>query len=163
MPFEYEVVDRPAQPYVALRDVVPMDRVSVVADRFGELFGWLGQRSLNPVGPPFLRYRVIQADGRLDMEAGIPVGGEVSAEGAVSVDVLPAGRFLMAEHLGPYSGVGALTADLLAWAHDHLLSFDQHAVALGEEWGCRLEIYPTDPRQEPDPQRWLTLLAFKLA
>jgi hypothetical protein len=33
----------------------------------------------------------------------------------------------------------------------------------GERWGCRLESYLTDPRQEPDMSKWVTQLAFRLA
>jgi hypothetical protein len=33
----------------------------------------------------------------------------------------------------------------------------------GERWGCRLEIYRTDPQAEPDMTKWETELAFRLA
>jgi hypothetical protein len=33
----------------------------------------------------------------------------------------------------------------------------------GERWGGRLEIYLTDPRDEPDMSKWETLLAVRLA
>src|SRR5215831_15721980 len=33
----------------------------------------------------------------------------------------------------------------------------------GERWGCRLEIYHTDPAVEPDMNSWVTELAFRLA
>ena len=33
----------------------------------------------------------------------------------------------------------------------------------GERWGGRLEIYLTDPAQEPDMSKWVTQLAFRLA
>lgn len=33
----------------------------------------------------------------------------------------------------------------------------------GERWGCRLEIYLTDPNEEPDMSKWATQLMFKLA
>jgi hypothetical protein len=56
-----------------------------------------------------------------------------------------------------------VTADLLRWAADRDLVFDQHAGPEGEVWGCRLEIYETDPDDEPDMNRWVTTLAFRLA
>jgi hypothetical protein len=33
----------------------------------------------------------------------------------------------------------------------------------GQEWGCRLEIYKTNPSEEPDMGKWETELAFRLA
>jgi hypothetical protein len=34
---------------------------------------------------------------------------------------------------------------------------------VGERWGCRLEIYHTDPLEQPDMNAWRTELAFRLA
>jgi hypothetical protein len=33
----------------------------------------------------------------------------------------------------------------------------------GDRWGARLEIYESDPAQEPDMDKWVTDLAFRLA
>jgi len=33
----------------------------------------------------------------------------------------------------------------------------------GDAWGARLEVFLTDPRVEPDIERWQTELAFLLA
>jgi hypothetical protein len=33
----------------------------------------------------------------------------------------------------------------------------------GEQWASRVEFYLTDPNQEPDMNKWLTQLAFRLA
>jgi hypothetical protein len=33
----------------------------------------------------------------------------------------------------------------------------------GELWACRLEVYTTNPVEEPDPANWETTRAFKLA
>jgi len=34
---------------------------------------------------------------------------------------------------------------------------------IGERWAARLEIYETDPAEEPDVSKWTTLLAFRLS
>jgi hypothetical protein len=33
----------------------------------------------------------------------------------------------------------------------------------GQRWGCRLEVYNTDPAEEPNMNKWETELAFRLA
>ena len=43
------------------------------------------------------------------------------------------------------------------------LSWDMTPADGGERWGARLEIYLTDPEQEPDMSKWHTQLAFLLA
>ena len=43
------------------------------------------------------------------------------------------------------------------------VAFEQHTGPQGELWGCRLEIYETDPTVEPDMNPWTTTLSFRLA
>src|SRR5260370_41886372 len=55
------------------------------------------------------------------------------------------------------------TKALLDWAAGRGLTWDMSPDAAGERWGSRLEIYLTDPREEPDMSKWVTQLAFRLA
>ena len=73
MPATPEITERSAQPYVAIRADVTMEQLPGLADRFGELFGWLAERGQVPAGPPFFRYHVIDMERRLSVEAGVPV------------------------------------------------------------------------------------------
>lgn len=75
---------------------------------FPELFGWLAEHGMAPAGPPFIRYHVTGAGGELDIELGVPA--DVTADGGTRVrpGVLPAGRYAVLRHTGPYDG---LTAD----------------------------------------------------
>jgi hypothetical protein len=57
----------------------------------------------------------------------------------------------------------AATEALLDWAAEQGLTWDMTPGADGDRWACRLEIYLTDPRQEPDMSKWVTQLAFRLA
>ena len=66
-------------------------------------------------------------------------------------------------HVGHPSELAAATKTLLDWAAAQGLTWDMSPGVNGERWGCRLEIYLTDPRQEPDMSKWVTQLAFKLA
>jgi hypothetical protein len=40
--------------------------------------------------------------------------------------------------------------------------FDMENKPDGEHFACRLEIYESDPVDEPDMNKWVTTLAFKL-
>jgi hypothetical protein len=55
------------------------------------------------------------------------------------------------------------TKALLAWAAEQRLSFDFTQTSAGAMWGCRLEIYHTDPAVEPDMNKWETDLVFRVA
>ena len=161
------VTERPAQPYVAERCVVTMPTISRAADRIPEVAGWLAGRGIAPAGAPFLKYDVIDMDGALEIEAGFPLAGPVDAGDPADGDqvfagILPAGRYVTLTYVGPYSRLGEVTARLLAWAVERGLEWDMTRTPAGERWGCRLEIYKTNPAEEPDPGKWETELAFRL-
>jgi effector-binding domain-containing protein len=163
MEIQAQVVQRDAQAYVAIREAVTMETISEIADRIPEVFGWLGARGVEPTGAPFLKYNVIDMGRRLEIEAGVPVAAEVAGEGDVLAGVLPAGRYATVRHVGPFDQLVDVTAALLDWAAKQGLEWDVVDTDEGQRWGCRLEIYETDPRAEPDMSKWETVLAFKLA
>ena len=157
-----EIIERPEQPYVAISADVTMEQLSGLADRFGEVFGWLAGHGVAPAGPPFFRYHVIDMERLLNVEAGVPVQAPVEGDDRVIAGVLPAGRYGSAIHVGPYDGLIGAVDDLLHWADSQGLEWDKSSADDGEHWRCRLEIYLTDPSQEPDPANWQTQLAFRL-
>lgn len=159
----FEVVEESDQPYVAVTGRVTMDTIPEIADRFDEVFGWLAAHGHQPAGPPFFRYRVIDMERQLVMEAGVPTSTRLNGGDAVEAGVLPAGRYLTTTYVGHPSDLVQVTGDLLDWAAEHGLSFDVQPSAAGEVWGCRLEWMETDPAEEPDMSRWRTRLAFRLA
>jgi effector-binding domain-containing protein len=151
------------QPYVAIDGVVTMTTIPKIADRLPEVFAWLAKKGITPAGPPFFKYDVIDMDGDLKMQVGVPVPELVSGEGPIVFGMMPAGRFATVSHVGHPSQLVDVTRDLLAWTERQGLTFDMWRGSDGEHWGCRLEFYLTDPREEPDMNNWETLLAFRLS
>lgn len=163
METEPEIRQRAAQPYAGISSWVTMATVGSVADRIPEIFGWLGGRGSAPAGPPFFRYHVIDMDRQLEVEAGVPVASAVQDDGDVHAGTLPAGRFAVMTHTGAPDTLMAAAGELLNWALERGLAFDVSQTDVGERWGCRLEIYLTDPAEQPDASKWQTELAFRLA
>ncbi|WP_432562518.1 GyrI-like domain-containing protein [Kineococcus sp. SYSU DK003] len=157
------VTGRAAVPYVGTRRTVTMTTMADIADRIPEVVGWVLENGHAPAGAPFLRYLVIDMERELVVEAGIPVDGPVEAAGEVYAGTLPAGRYATVVHTGHPDDLVGATGDLLRWAEREGLAFDASPGPDGEVWGCRLENYLTDPREEPDMDRWETELAFRLA
>ena len=161
---EPRIVERGAQPYAAIAARVPMEQIANVADTLpGELFGWLGAHGIEPTGAPFFKYNVIDMGAQLELEWGVPVAGPVKGDGRVLSDTLPAGRYASAVHTGPFGGLRDATAALLKWVKENDLIVDAVKTPHGDKFACRLETYLTDPRQEPDPQKWVTEIAMRLA
>ena len=119
-----QIVTRTEQPYVAIRARVTMSELPGLADRLGEVFGWLGAHQIAPAGAPFFRYDVIDMARELEVEAGVPVAVAVAGDGPVSPGVLPAGRYATLTHVGPYGELAAATSTLLDWAAGQGLTWD---------------------------------------
>jgi effector-binding domain-containing protein len=159
----FQVEERAAQPYAYVSDQnVSMGNFAVIADRFGEVFGWLGERGIDPVGPVFFKYNVINMPGPMHIEAGVPIAAPVDGDDAVRAGVLPAGRYVTVRHVGHPDGLVTATRDLLAWAETEGLEFDQWEAPEGHSWAARTEWYFSDPVEVPDLNQWQTELAFKL-
>jgi len=99
----------------------------------------------------------------LEMEAGVPVATATDGDDQMVAGVLPAGQYATLTHVGHPSELMAATKALLDWAAEQGLTWDVTPSEDGDRWACRLENYLTDPRQEPDMNKWVTQLAFKLA
>ena len=159
-----EIVTRAEQPYVALRGHVSMAEIGAFAVRTGEVFAWLGAHGVAPAGPPFLKYNVIDMARQLEIDNGVPVAMPVDgADGDVIAGVIPAGRYATLTHVGHPSELYGATKALLDWAAEQGLTWDMSPGPDGERWGSRVEIYLTDPREEPDMSKWVTRLEFRLA
>ena len=158
-----EIVTRAEQPYVAIRGQMSMAELGAFATRTPEVFAWLGARGLPPAGPPFLKYNVIDMMRQLEVENGVPVAAPADGDAEVVYGILPAGRYATLTHVGHPSELVGATKALLDWAAGQGLAWDMSPGETGDRWASRLEIYLTDPREEPDMSKWVTQLAFRLA
>jgi effector-binding domain-containing protein len=158
-----EVTQRPAQPYVGMTGRVTMATINRIADLMPPVFAFLAKRGITPVDPPFWKYNVIDMERELEIEIGVPVAEPVDGEGDVHAGVLPAGRYVTVTHIGHPNELERVTGELLRWAGEQGLRFDHADSPAGDTWASRIEIYKSDPDQEPDMTKWETELAFKLA
>jgi hypothetical protein len=65
------------QAYIGSTETVAMATIGRAADRIPEIVGWLGEHGAAPAGAPFLRYRVIDMEGTVVVEAGVSVSDSV--------------------------------------------------------------------------------------
>jgi effector-binding domain-containing protein len=160
---EPKLEDRSAQPYVAIRTQATMQELdTVIPQRLGEVFAWLGKQGIAPAGAPFIRYLVIDMDALLDSELGVPVAIALSGDGRISAGVLPAGRYAWLVYTRIDRGIEA-NAALLDWGAEKGLVWDTWAAENGDGFGARLESFLTDPNEEPDRAKWETEVAIRLA
>ena len=158
-----KIVDRPEQPYAYVPFTVRMEEMKTPADQgFPQLFGFLGEQGIAPTSAPFYNYRRIDMAETLDVEAGVPVTQAGKDGDRVRFALLPPGRFVTLDWHGHYDNLEQATAMLVGWVRQVGLAFDMIEKADGDHFACRLEIYETDPSEVPNPEDWVTTLAFKL-
>jgi effector-binding domain-containing protein len=158
-----KIEERNEQPYVGIRTQTPVQNLSqVIPQLLDELFPWLEQHGLEPAGAPFIRYHVINMADQMDVELGIPVATAVPGDGRVSPGVLPAGRYATLIYTDVTKGIEGNKA-LIEWAAQEGLEWDRWEAENGDAFAARYESFLTNPDDEPDPAKWETEVAIRLA
>lgn len=161
---EPKLVERPEQPYVAIKVLVTMQELSkVIPPLNAEVFDWLAKHEGAPSGPPFWKYNVIDMERQLEVEAGVTVQQPMQGDDRVLAGVLPSGMYATLLHTGHPKHMIDATAALLDWGDKQGLTWDRADGPEGDCWTCRLDLHLTDPAEQPDMDKWETELAFKLA
>jgi effector-binding domain-containing protein len=160
---EPRIIERRAQPYLAIRKIVKIPFGTVASKSLADLKRWMRKRGVEAIDAPFFRYNIIDMPSALEIDFGAPTAVEEAGDDAVVSGLLPAGRYASLTYTGPYTGLIKANAALLDWIAAAGLKLDMHSSPAGDVFGCRLEIYLTDPKVEKDRSKWVTELAFKLA
>ena len=161
---EPTIIERPAEPYLSLPVSVNMETIGpAIPDSHARLLAWMSEHDVEPAGPPFVRYNLIDMERELEIEVGLPIRIGVAGDGAIAAGALPAGRYASLIHVGPYEELIDANAALQDWALAKGLAFDMAETPDGDRFGSRLELYLTDPVEEPDPAKWRTEVAYRLA
>lgn len=160
---EPKIENRNAQPYVGIRTQATLQELgTVIPQLLGEVFGWLGKRSVEPSGAPFIRYHVINMADKLDIELGVPVATAMSGDHRISAGVIPAGRYASLIYTGIDNGIEGNKA-LIEWAAANGIRWDRWDDVNGDAFRSRIEYFLTKPDEEPDMAKWETEVAIKVA
>jgi effector-binding domain-containing protein len=160
---EPKLDERSEQPYVGIRSQVPISKLKkVIPQSLDELFPWLAKQGIEPAGAPFIRYHVINMEGKMDVELGIPVAKAMAGEGHITPGILPAGRYASLIYQDIKNGIKG-NAALLEWGAAQGLKWDRWDDPKGDAFRSRYESFIADPANEPDPAKWDTEVAIRLA
>jgi effector-binding domain-containing protein len=114
-----------ARPYAAIRTRVrrPGQVAALAPLMWAEVRSWLAFEGRLEAGPPFVRYYALEADGAIELEAGLTIFSPLhlvtsAGEGRIATGVLPAGEYATLLHSGPYDELAAARAALEAWGRD---------------------------------------------
>jgi effector-binding domain-containing protein len=160
MLIEPKIVERPATHYAAVARDVRIPFGEVIGQAMGEVVACLDGAKVEGFGPAVFRYNLIEMP-RLQMEFGFITPGPVAGTLTVKPGILPAGKYVMAVHIGHYDNVEKATGEVLAWARTNRISWDSTPERGAERFVSRFEIYPNGPDDEPDPNKWITEIWIK--
>lgn len=157
---EPTVEHRDARRYMSIRATVAMREMpTVLPQLWKEVFGWLGAQGVAPAGPPLLRFLVIDMPARMEIEVGVPVATALAGNVRIRAGALPAGRYATLVYTGVRNGIAA-NAALQAWAQKRGIKWQMRNTKKGTAWASRVEFSLTDPKREPDPEKWQTEVAY---
>jgi effector-binding domain-containing protein len=146
----YQVVSehRTEQPTLVLRGKVTATEIPLFLGKaYTEVAEHIGWSGLDFAGPPFARYRPLDADSsEFEIEAGFPVDRPVEGVGDVVSSTLPEGDVAVVTYIGPYAEMKPAYDAIEAWIKA------QGGEAEGPAW----EVYHSDADVEPDPSTWRT-------
>lgn len=156
-----KIIERTAQPYVAIREAVSIPFDDVIPGVMDALFADIKTHGIQSAGPVFFKYNIVKMP-ELEIEFGVPVAAPVAAAGRLVSGVLPAGRYAEVTYWGHYNNLMDVNAVLIGWARQVGLEWDAVAAADGDHFAGRMEIYPNGPDDEPNPDKWETTVTIKL-
>lgn len=161
---EPKIEQRPEQPYVGIRFQIHMHAIGpdLFPQLIDELYNWLGERGLEPVGAPILRYYTIDMPSNLDIEIGLPVEAAIPGDNRVTASTLPAGRYAYLVYTGVQNGIEG-NRRLLEWGSAQGLTWDKCETPQGDAFGARYETFLDGPEDDPDPANWDNEVAICLA
>ncbi|HYQ57677.1 MAG TPA: SRPBCC family protein [Draconibacterium sp.] len=136
--------------YAGIRKTVPFIEVSrEMSDMYSEISIFLAQKEIEMAGIPFARYHLMDEE-EIDMECGIPIEEDMEGSAQVKVDIFPATICASLDYRGDYSNLQEGHLALQKWVEAHGFNLAS----------APMEIYLTDPQQEPDPEKWLTQICY---
>ena len=156
-----KIEPRSAQHYVGIRTLaLPKQFKSIVPEFIDEIISWLAAQGIDRNGPPFLRYYVIDMNGSMDVEVGVPVATTLPGTDRISPGILPAGHYasLIFSGVTGYKGNKAL----IEWAVKQGIKWDRWDDKHGDAFRSRVEFSLTDPTDERDRKKWETEVMIKL-
>ncbi|MEO8541834.1 MAG: GyrI-like domain-containing protein [bacterium] len=137
-----EITERPALRVATVRHIGPYDRIGDAFARLERVAAAAGL--LSPSATLVAIYHddpEVVASAELRSDAGIELGPAATLPTALGEVTVPAGRYLLGRHIGPYSGLPG------AWAHlkREWLQHSGHRRAEGVSY----EVYPNNPMTAP--------------
>lgn len=158
---EPKVVERAAQPYVAIRQQVNIPFGAVATKTMKQVRRAIKTQGIQGTGAAIFKYNIVVMPA-LEIEFGFETDKLETPSGDLIAGTLPAGRYAELEYVGPYSRLYKVNGALIDWSRAQGLEFDVDEKPDGDHFASRVEFYPNGPDDEPDRNKLITVVSIKL-
>ncbi len=110
-----------------------------------EVIGFLENNKIKPFGAPLAIFYNWDK-GKGEMEVGMPIAEPIIPEGRISASEIPGGKVVYVLYIGNLRKIKTIYDKMQGWIKDNNYSYSNI-------WW---EVYLTDPRVEPDQNKWQT-------
>lgn len=115
MPYKFEITERPTQPVLSSRMVVPVQGLPQLLGKvYHSIIQHLCELGEQPAGPAFAAYYNMDMQA-LDVEAGFIVSGKLPGKGDIQAGEIPGGKAATYLYTGPYDGMEPVYNALFQW------------------------------------------------
>ncbi len=148
---EYQI----EKPYAAIAIQATEVEWEEASELLPEIVEWLEKRKLHTEGTPLYRYWCNGSGNEpATLEVGVPIDRMHVGDERIVISTIPGGSYVKAVHHGHPDNLPESHAELLKWAQEEGLEFDMRWEAEYEIWNGRFEKFLTDPKLEPNPEKW---------
>ncbi len=152
---QQQVVEFTSLPEVIYAGIKKTTQWENIGNEMGELYpkinAFIQKNVLSASGMPFTIYHSIN-EGEIVFECGIPVNKAFPSSADIDCGKRVAGKYAFGVHTGNYETLETTHSAIQEWIAAHGFSIT----------GGPIEVYVTDPEEEPDPGKWVTNIYYPL-
>ncbi|HLQ18620.1 MAG TPA: GyrI-like domain-containing protein, partial [Tabrizicola sp.] len=150
-----QIVSHPPQPVLVRRANVTMGSLDTIGPAtLDAVRDAMAAERIRATGPGFFRYDLINMACDMQMAFGYPVAPGTTAPGDLSLETLPAGRYISVTHNGHPDELYDVNILLIEWSKVRQVQWDVEETPEGDRFAARLEIFHTDAG--PPSDAWVT-------
>jgi effector-binding domain-containing protein len=148
--FEVKVEEKPGKSYIGVTQTAETQGIGrLMGEMYALIMAELQANSQEATGVPFAIYHTWGKS--VTFECGIPVKADGDAKwNKTEYKTLPASDYAILEFKGGYDSLEEGHGYIVAWIKKHGLTIT----------GSPMEVYQTDPTNEPNPENWITYILY---
>jgi effector-binding domain-containing protein len=136
--------------FASIRETVPLISISLkMGEMYGEISQLLARTETEMAGMPFSLYHLMN-EQEVDMECGIPTQELIEGTDKIAAASFPETKCAIVYYYGDYQNLQEGHTAVQKWITERGF----------ELTGPPMEIYLTDPGLEPNPENWITKIAY---